>query len=452
MRTPLGQFYEIVINDKFNRNMNSLLPYGLISFFLFFGFHCTDRVVNPPVDEGRIKLTVVDVSVHEAYIHIGIGTEVNNGTVYIYRDNEQVASFHTSVSDTIITDTSLQEVSEYVYWGEIRRSGRIVVQSNMLTVQTRVPSGRDIEWETYTFGEHSSSVLNDVVIIDENNIWVVGEIYMNDSSGEEDPILYNAVHWNGENWAIKRIIVNYRGSPSIAELRGSFSLPDGSIVLSSGLPYLPANSGWALHHLWDMGIFDERDGSVNNVWGGSPSNIYFVGNRGSIAHYNGSQWQKLESGTTTHITDVWGTEDPIREEVVVFCTVSSVFEPGDRKILKITDQNDVAPVDWGGGQLNSIYTNSGFPLFAAGYGIYVNSTSNWEQMIDVQVNKLRGNTINDIIAVGGLGMICHYNGVDWMVFSEVYNALYISVAMKDDLVAAVGTRDGKGVVTVGRRR
>ena len=42
-------------------------------------------------------------------------------------------------------------------------------------------TSHNFTWETWTFGEHSSSVLNDVAIIDENNIWAVGEIYMNDS-------------------------------------------------------------------------------------------------------------------------------------------------------------------------------------------------------------------------------------------------------------------------------
>ncbi len=41
-------------------------------------------------------------------------------------------------------------------------------------------TSHNFTWQTCTFGEHSNSVLYDVAIIDENNIWAVGEIYMND--------------------------------------------------------------------------------------------------------------------------------------------------------------------------------------------------------------------------------------------------------------------------------
>ena len=48
-------------------------------------------------------------------------------------------------------------------------------------------------------------MLYDVAIIDENNIWAVGEIYLNDSLGQPDPTPYNAVHWDGISWNLKKI-------------------------------------------------------------------------------------------------------------------------------------------------------------------------------------------------------------------------------------------------------
>ena len=44
-------------------------------------------------------------------------------------------------------------------------------------------------WEIDTLGI-GGSYLNDVAIIDENNIWVVGNI-------ETDTATYNAAHWDG---------------------------------------------------------------------------------------------------------------------------------------------------------------------------------------------------------------------------------------------------------------
>jgi hypothetical protein len=45
-------------------------------------------------------------------------------------------------------------------------------------------TSHNFNFQTWRFGEYSSSTLYDVAIIDENNIWAVGEIYLNDSTGQ----------------------------------------------------------------------------------------------------------------------------------------------------------------------------------------------------------------------------------------------------------------------------
>ena len=59
-------------------------------------------------------------------------------------------------------------------------------------------------------------------------------------------------------------------------------------------------------------------------------------------------------------------------------------------------------------------------------------------------------SINWVI-VGALGLVAHYNGVDWHVYSELNNAGYTSVALKGNLAVAVGETNGRGFVAVGRR-
>jgi hypothetical protein len=66
-------------------------------------------------------------------------------------------------------------------------------------------TSHNFNFATWTFGEHSSSVLYDVAVINDSNIWAVGEIYSNDSLSQPDPNVYNAVYWNGNNWELKRI-------------------------------------------------------------------------------------------------------------------------------------------------------------------------------------------------------------------------------------------------------
>ena len=78
------------------------------------------------------------------------------------------------------------------------------IQSEAVTVTTMDTTSHNFTWQTFTFGgQGGSSTLFDVAIINENDIWAVGEMYVYDSTGA--PVLYNAVHWDGSKWELKRI-------------------------------------------------------------------------------------------------------------------------------------------------------------------------------------------------------------------------------------------------------
>jgi hypothetical protein len=63
------------------------------------------------------------------------------------------------------------------------------------------------------------------------------------------------------------------------------------------------------------------DNNLTDVWGFNQDDIYVVGFNGTILHYDGSQWTKMESGTTADLTGVWGyvlvdeQDQPIRTDV-----------------------------------------------------------------------------------------------------------------------------------------
>jgi hypothetical protein len=51
-------------------------------------------------------------------------------------------------------------------------------------------------------------------------------------------------------------------------------------------------------------------GTTNNlfgVWGSSETNVFAVGSNGTILHYNGSTWSSMKSGTTNRLEGVWGS-------------------------------------------------------------------------------------------------------------------------------------------------
>ncbi|MBW1808344.1 MAG: hypothetical protein JRJ87_09135 [Deltaproteobacteria bacterium] len=48
------------------------------------------------------------------------------------------------------------------------------------------------------------------------------------------------------------------------------------------------------------------DINVMDVWGTAPDDIYAVGFKGNILHYDGNSWTKMESGTEANLEGIWG--------------------------------------------------------------------------------------------------------------------------------------------------
>jgi hypothetical protein len=46
--------------------------------------------------------------------------------------------------------------------------------------------------------------------------------------------------------------------------------------------------------------------AIRDIWGTSPSDVFAVGDNGTILHYDGSVWSAMASGTTASLGRVWG--------------------------------------------------------------------------------------------------------------------------------------------------
>ncbi len=58
---------------------------------------------------------------------------------------------------------------------------------------------------------------------------------------------------------------------------------------------------------WTLDAQGVTTANLLGVWGSSPSDVFAVGESGTILHYDGGQWIKQTSGTTAGLRDVWGT-------------------------------------------------------------------------------------------------------------------------------------------------
>jgi hypothetical protein len=315
-------------------------------------------------------------------------------------------------------------------------------------------------FQNWTFGEHSSSVLNDVAIINDSSIWCVGEIYMNDSLGNPDPQAYNAVYWNGNEWEQKRITVNFRGNLITPLLEGAFAFSNTDIWFVGSLPIQGDGENWIIY---DLRTTVDPNISLSKAWGSSSSDIYFVGRNGSIAHYLNGTWSKIESGTDLDIYDIWGDYNSTNGGYEIIAVAAKEFVTYDKKIFIITENSvqsistDSIPYS-----IHGIWFKSGKKYFIVGDGLYsknnIYSTTEWEwlhtKITNYYLYAIRGQQKNDLFTCGAFGEIIHYNGRTWKSFIEstnISNGAFNNLDFKEDIVVAVGYENPKAVITMGKR-
>ena len=110
--------------------------------------------------------------------------------------------------------------------------------------------------------------------------------------------------------------------------------------------------------------------SFNDVWGSSVSDIYVVGDKGTILHYDGTKWSPMDSSTRNHLLSVWGSSD------------TDVYAVGKKGTI----------LHYDGSEWSSI-----------------------ESPAKKHLHSVWGSSAVDVYAVGDKGLIVHYDGPDWSI-------------------------------------
>ncbi len=132
---------------------------------------------------------------------------------------------------------------------------------------------------------------NDVFAVGGNYQWIYDEY-------EYVPPVEIIRHYNGSSWSVMPYDLHHY----LNAVWGS----GPSDVFAVG------NGGSILHYdgaSWSA-MDSDTDRALNDVWGSGPNDVYAVGYRGTILHYNGSAWSKMNSGvvgTRIDLTGVWGS-------------------------------------------------------------------------------------------------------------------------------------------------
>ena len=425
---------------------------------------------EPPIEAHGLVLRLEDVSCTEAWIELSTINLQLPATITLKQNNQTKKIISLVNPDSLLFINSLLPNTNYTFQSFAQQINQNEVTSNELSVTTMDTTSHDFTFQTWMFGEHGNSVLYDVAIINENNIIAVGEIYMNDSLGIPDPNAYNAIHWDGSQWELKRINMLSSCNPvTYPPLKAIWAFSESNIVITSG-----GSVGWfdGVTNVPDCSIRPLLTGAINKLWGSSSSNLYVVGNGGNIAWYNGSQWTKIESGTDVDLRDVWATSDGsivwVSGKVDLSKTVLIKIEGGQTNIV-FEDQYpwQIQEGRISGG-ISSIWTNNkNFLYITTPITAYrcLSSTSGegkeiypFDDYLNGGTIRIRGNSGNDIITSGSNCSILHYNGISWKryeQFTDINTKLWSS-DIKRNTLAAVGDRVEnlfyyKAIIIVGRR-
>jgi hypothetical protein len=423
-----------------------------IFLFLFFTFSTCHRKPTEPVYTNKIDFEFTNVYCSEVWISIS-KYEEGEKLIEIRRDDRTIDKFNFDGRDTVIIDKWLKPNTVYKY--SFYYSGLLISIKQIKTLDT---TSHEFEWSVHEFqSPFGLGYLYDVAVIDENNIWAVGEIY-SDSSKKWEP--YNIFHWNGTEWEKKKV---YRNG-WIAKINWIFAFSDKDIWFG---PFIHWNGHEFEEVPYDSSVFwQARD---IEGWGFSSVDMYVVGYRygdgkGFIAHWNGSRWQRIESGLSGFsFTAIWGDINRKTGEREILCVGTGY---ANATIIVKISRSGIERINMEGikeGELYDVWFKAGKCYYVVGaspwggYQLYYIEDINSKNLIWKSgsfYNSLfavRGNDFNDVFMFGFEKT--HFNGYTWRDYRDRFNyGYFFGVDVKGDLVCAVGRTGGRGIALIGKRK
>lgn len=327
-------------------------------------------------------------------------------------------------------------------------------------------------WDIDTIGYQNIS-LYDGVIINENDIWVVGDIYP-DSASYWDVTHYGAAHWDGKKWTAKKIPVkttaDYIGllpPQGIIKIKeNEFWLVAGSVHVFDGEKV--TKSYW-IHNVFGIPnpIFEEGQ-NPTDLFQSPDGTIYCYGYQGALGYFNGSSWVKIPTNTTLDIKDMHGDYNPNTKEYELLALASTDDSHLDgSRILKInkTSVSEVPVSGMSQYAKDNIWFTQGSTYWITGGGAYFkNSLSDniWSLKKDYPSSNyssidVNGWNQNDVMLTLSDAHLLHFNGSTWVDFKYQLNLFGISlnqIIIKDDLILVLGGENNshpKGIILRGKR-
>ncbi|WP_428263550.1 glucosyltransferase-I [Haliangium sp.] len=193
--------------------------------------------------------------------------------------------------------------------------------------------------------------------------------------------------------------------------------------------------------------------ALRDIWGTSGDDYFVVGYEGLIMHYDGAEWNVVESSVwdrsnsypTANLRAVWGSGP------------NDVYVVGDGVVLHYDGVEWAAVFDdspyrfnavWGSGAdhvfvVGDMYTGAeGDTYFSPGVILHYDGERWSEALFEPGLGGVWGSGPDDVFAVGDEGRILHYDGYVWSNMdsgvSDILNSLYAVWGSGPNDVFAVG--------------
>jgi hypothetical protein len=330
------------------------------------------------------------------------------------------------------------------YWYKVEgfnKENKLKDTSKTIEAKTLSPTSHDIVWRIDTLGQ-PGNFLYDVWGLNENCVYAVGGVTLPEGRS-------GVIKWDGEKW---NPLPSFEGTKV-----GIFGFAENDFWVVTGDTY-----GKAAH--WNGSVWEEYSfypppvdtvWGLRSVWGSSPSDVWAVGDFGTIIHWDGVEWRKVNAGITTPITDVWGT---FANETYLICydnitTGTSAIYKYDGSVWQ--KMSTIGVFNYGG---STVWKSPGGKLLAGGRSLLEFAGNSYQEIFikgkTRGIVKIRGSNINNIFTAGTFGEITHFDGLNWKDIEDFevpngrYRILY-SVWCSEHKVLIVGVDENRAIIING---
>jgi hypothetical protein len=315
-------------------------------------------------------------------------------------------------------------------------------------------TSQNFTFETYEFGDGgSSSYFNDVWVFDEKNIWAVG--YISPASATVDGVRIsnpNIIKWDGATWKLQP----YSGTSS--GIYGIWAY-DTSLIYFAWGNVLKYENG-VYRNIVVQGNWAQGQ-SIEKIWGSSKENIWGVGPWGTVVHYDGTGWKKIDFDTQWYFYNITGNKETgiayatARNEKST--TVIVMLSEGNAEIIYQSTTGDITSH----GSRTIEYMDSS-QVYLADNRIWSFNTqtkdiiNRYKLTTGIGIYSIAKHNKNDVYyfgtMVGGTGKLVHYNGKKYKEMDMPYGSYnYGGSSGNKNIAAYGGFIKNKAVITLIRR-